>query len=80
MSTAIYLDRSDAAKALALSESTLEKLVREDDSFPKPRRLSANRVGWLRRELDAWAESRPVSDLPPPRNTGGRKKLGRSEA
>ncbi len=58
MSTAIYLDRSGAAQALALSESTLEKLVREDETFPKPRRLSANRVGWLRRELDAWAESR----------------------
>jgi prophage regulatory protein len=67
-----YLDMPGACIFVALSESTLQKMVREDD-FPKPRQLSGRRVGWLVRELEAWAESRPVSDLPPPANTGAKK-------
>ncbi|UKI11834.1 hypothetical protein ACLUPT_11990 [Variovorax sp. SCN45] len=35
--------------------------------------LSGRRVAWLVREVEAWAESRPVSNLPPPPNTGARK-------
>lgn len=43
----------------------MQKLVRETD-FPKPRKISSNRVGWLVREVTEWAKLRPVSDLPPP--------------
>ena len=67
-----YLDMPGACSFVSLSESTLQKMVREDQ-FPRPRVLSGRRVGWLVRELEAWAESRPVSDLPPPPNTGARK-------
>lgn len=67
-----YLDMPSACAFVALSESTLQKMVREDD-FPKPRQLSGRRVGWLVRELEEWAEARPVSDLPPPANTGAKK-------
>lgn len=56
--------REDAAAYVALSLSTWESLVRKDKA-PKPRKLSDGRVAWLRRELDEWLESRPVSDLPP---------------
>lgn len=62
----------EAALAVGISESTLQHLVRRGD-FPKPRQLSARRVGWLTREVEAWAESRPHSDLPPPPNTGAPK-------
>lgn len=62
----IFLGRQQAAQALAISDSTLEKLTRQEPSFPKPRKISANRVGWLYREIEAWAESRPVSDIAPP--------------
>lgn len=62
----IFLSRQQAADALAISDSTLEKLVRQEPSFPRPRKISANRVGWLYREMEAWAESRPESDIPPP--------------
>lgn len=66
------LEKPDAARYCALSESTLEKLVREG-TFPAPRLLAGRRTGYLVRELDAWLESRPVSDLPPPPNTGAKK-------
>jgi len=67
-----YLDLPCVAAFVALSESTVQKMIREDD-FPKPRLISGRRVGWLVREVEAWAESRPVSDLAPPPNTGARK-------
>jgi prophage regulatory protein len=70
----IYLDLSAVAEVLSLSETTVQKLVREDEQFPKPRMLSDRRVGWLAREIESWAESRPVSTLLPPANTGRRKK------
>lgn len=67
-----YLERGAAASFLAISESTLEKLVREGE-LPKPRLVSGKRVAWLVRELRAWAEARPVSDQAPPANTGSRR-------
>lgn len=69
----VYLDLPGVCAFLSLSESTVQKLIREDPTFPKPRQLSGRRVAWLVRELEAWAESRPVSDLAPPPNTGARK-------
>lgn len=68
----VYLDKPASAAFVSLSESTFEQLVREG-SAPKPRALSGRRVGWLVRELRAWAEARPVSDMRPPKNTGAFK-------
>lgn len=67
----LFYDKRAAAHAVALSVSTLERLIREGE-FPRPRKVSGNRVAWLRREIVEWAESRPVSDLLPPANTSGR--------
>jgi prophage regulatory protein len=64
-----YLDLPGVSQYVALSESTLQKIVREG-AFPKPRLLSGRRVGWLTREVDEWAESRDVADLLPPVNSG----------
>jgi prophage regulatory protein len=64
-----FSDKPSAAAFLALSKSTFEQLVRDGDA-PKPRVLSARRVGWLVRELRRWAEARPVSDMLPRTNTG----------
>ncbi|MDP3669567.1 MAG: AlpA family phage regulatory protein [Telluria sp.] len=69
---AIFLDLPALAAAIAISESTIQRLVREG-SIPKPRQLSGRRVAWLVREVEEWAENRPVSDLLPPANTGRRK-------
>ena len=65
-----YLDLSAVSTYLALSESTIQKLTREEETFPKPRLLSGRRVGYLVRELQEWAESRPVANLLPPANSG----------
>lgn len=76
-----FLDSENAAAYCALSETTLKKGVREK-TFPAPRVLSSNRVGWLVSELDAWCDSRPVSDLLPPPNTGsckGKPKTQRAD-
>jgi len=62
----LIVDRDNAAAVLSISERTLEGLVASGDLAP-PRKISAGRVGWLWRELVAFAESRPVSDLPPAR-------------
>lgn len=63
------LDLEAAAQFVALSPANVQKLVREG-SFPKPRQLSARRVGYLVSELEAWLVGRPVSDLPPPPDSG----------
>ncbi len=60
----LLVARDAAAAALGISERTLEGLVRTGD-LPPPRKISGGRVGWLWRELEAFAEARPVSDLQP---------------
>lgn len=75
----IFLDLPAVVQAVALSESTVQELVRQGQS-PAPRQLSGRRVGWLVRELEAWAESRPVSQLLPPPNTGAPKPKKRGDA
>lgn len=66
------VDLETAAETVALSVSTFQELVRQSIA-PQPRKLSGRRVGWLLRELEEFAETRPVSDLAPPPNTGARK-------
>ena len=68
----VLLDKPSAAAFLALSESTFEQLMR-DGHAPRPRVLSARRVGWLVRELREWAEAKPISDMLPPENTSSSK-------
>jgi len=64
----IYVDLPEVAGLLTLATATVQKMVREE-TFPKPRQLSGRRVGWLLREVEEWAEQRPVSELLPPPNT-----------
>jgi len=67
----LYLELDAAAEAVALAPTTVQRLVRAGE-FPQPRQLSGRRVGWLVRELEEWAEARPVSTFPPPENTSRR--------
>ena len=67
-----YLDRAQAAAYVSLGTTSMEQMVCAG-TFPKPRQLSAARVGWLVSELEAWCASRPVSHLLPVRNSGKRK-------
>ena len=65
----IYVDLPSVASFVTLATATIQRMVREG-VLPKPRQLSANRVAWLLREVEEWAEERPVSEIPPPANTG----------
>lgn len=71
----LFFSVEELSFSLALSESTIQQLVRNGD-LPAPRRLSGRRVGWLVREIETWAEGRPVSELLPPPNTGAKKPRG----
>jgi prophage regulatory protein len=64
-----YLDRESVASFVSLSVNSLERLI-ASGVFPKPRQLTAQRVGWLVREVEEWAESRPVSANLPVANSG----------
>ena len=68
----LVIDLEGVADALSLSVSTVQDMVRREE-FPAPRMLSRRRVGWLIREVEEWVESRPVSKLLPPPNTGAKK-------
>ncbi|MFX1764824.1 AlpA family phage regulatory protein [Paraburkholderia sp. A1RI-2L] len=74
----IYFSLKEVAEALSLSETTVQKLVREK-TFPEPRLLSGRRVGWLTHEVQKWADARPVADLLPPENTGAKRRQVRED-
>jgi prophage regulatory protein len=67
----MYLDLPRTAEFMAVSVRTWQNLVQAGEA-PRPRKLSAGRVGWLVSELREWGEARPVSDLLPPANSGRR--------
>lgn len=64
----IYLELDAVAGAVALAAPTVQRLVREN-AFPKPKQLYGRRFAWLVREVEEWAEQRPISDLAPPPDT-----------
>jgi predicted DNA-binding transcriptional regulator AlpA len=47
-----------AAAYIGFGYSTLFELRKKDPTFPIPVRLSANRVVYLREELDAWLNAK----------------------
>ncbi|MFL9987643.1 helix-turn-helix transcriptional regulator [Paraburkholderia sediminicola] len=69
--TKFFLDIDAVAAAVSLSTRGVQRLVCEG-SFPRPRVLSARRVGWLVSEVEAWANARPIADMPPPPSAGWR--------
>ena len=48
-------------KRLALSRSTVLRLMCSDSTFPRKRIVSPGRVGILASELDQWIQSRPTA-------------------
>ncbi len=64
-----YLDKDRTAEYVSLSPRVIDVLVAKG-AFPGPRQLSDRRVGWLVREVDEWAESRPASSMLPVANCG----------
>jgi prophage regulatory protein len=68
----LFYDKSELTAATTLSKTTIEEEIRLG-RFPKPRQLAGRRTGYLVEEVVEWARSRPVSDQPPPPNTGAKK-------
>lgn len=53
------MSKEELRRYLGLSDSTIYRMEKEG-TFPKRRKLSSRRVGWLRTDVDSWAESRPT--------------------
>lgn len=46
------IDRWAVIDMLGVSESTLERLMVSDESFPLPRRISTRSIRWLQHEVE----------------------------
>lgn len=54
------LRRTDLPRYTGLQRSQTDELIKQG-RFPKPIRLSARRIGWLKREVAAWQQQRLVA-------------------
>lgn len=52
-----FMLRADVIEFTTLSKSVLRRLMIRDE-FPKPVKLSPNRVAWRRAEVEEWVNSR----------------------
>ncbi len=55
--TKVFLRWPEVRLISKLSRTTTWRMER-DNQFPRRRQLSANSVGWLQSEVEAWVESR----------------------
>ena len=53
----------EVSAATRLSKQTIYKLVKIGD-FPKQLRLGANKVAWLKSEVDGWIDERARERMP----------------
>jgi predicted DNA-binding transcriptional regulator AlpA len=49
------------ARRTSLSWRTIQRKVRSEPDFPKPRKVSEGRIGFIESEVDAWIASRPLT-------------------
>lgn len=73
------IEREELPGIVKMSLRTIEEEIRQG-RFPKPRQKSGRRVAWLAKDIDAWMENLPESDLPPPPNTGAKKPRAAAQA
>lgn len=45
------------------SRQTVYSRLRSDPAFPKPRRIGAQNIAFLRSEVEQWVQDLPVADL-----------------
>lgn len=50
----IYIRDTEIGRRLSVSRQTIWRLVRSDNSFPKPYRLTPGCTRWLLSEVEAW--------------------------
>jgi predicted DNA-binding transcriptional regulator AlpA len=56
MTSITVLTVDQACKELSLSEPTMRRYAKSDPQFPQKVRLSARRVGYLRRDIEAYLD------------------------
>lgn len=56
MTSITVLTVDQACKELSLSEPTMRRYAKTDPAFPQKVRLSARRVGYLRRDIEAYLD------------------------
>jgi predicted DNA-binding transcriptional regulator AlpA len=57
----IFIAPSQIDAYLGISRSNAYSLLKTDPTFPRLRSLSAGRVAWLRSDLEAWSQVRPIA-------------------
>lgn len=58
-----YLSKKEVRKiAGGIGESTLWRWTKSG-SFPTPKQIGPNRVGWLSTEVEEWMETRPDTNI-----------------
>lgn len=53
------LRKKEVAKKIGLSLSSIWRLERADEGFPKRKELGQRSVGWVEEDIDIWLASRP---------------------
>jgi prophage regulatory protein len=51
----------EVCRQTSLGKSCIYEKIKSGE-FPKPRQLTAGRVGWIQDEVSTWVDSRPVAD------------------
>lgn len=69
----ILLSKEDAAAAVSLSVSTINRMVSEG-RFPKPVRVGV-RVLFRHKDLEEWADKLANNEMPTPTKKRGRPRL-----
>lgn len=57
MNKSAILIRKEVEQATSFSRTSIYRMMAKGQ-FPKPIRLSANRVGWLAEDIDNWLQQR----------------------
>lgn len=57
----VLLNIKDASRMLSLSRSSIYNRLKDDPSFPRPRRIG-KLTRFMRNELVQWAESQPIAN------------------
>jgi prophage regulatory protein len=57
---ACFLSLKEVLKITGMSKSTIYRLIRKGD-FPRPKQLSARKVGFLQIELENWIDDRETA-------------------
>lgn len=57
----VLLNIKEASRMLSLSRSSIYNRLKDDPSFPRPRRIG-KLTRFMRNELVEWAESQPIAN------------------